>query len=223
MPGICVNSKYKKSKCISNYGIIRRSKDLFIQNRRKKMADQKTIDKVKELLEGHCYGPLKEAAEKWLEIADEKYDVKEKAAKAKDAFDDAVDAVKENAGPAWDKAKEKAGEAFDKIQDTDTYKDLQGKAEPYLEKVKEKADPALEKLAEMELVKQLKEGVATLTENIEFFSTDKGAEVVGSKEAAEQIKAHAEAMKAEGKEYCDCEACTKAREILKDLGEDIGE
>lgn len=145
------------------------------------MADQKTIDKVKELLEGHCYAPLKEAAEKWLEIADEKYDVKEKAAKAKDAFDDAVDTVKE------------------------------------------KADPALEKLAEVELIKQLKEGVATLTENIEFFSTDKGAEVVGSKEAAEQIKAHAEAMKAEGKEFCDCEACTRAREILKDLGEDIGE
>lgn len=167
------------------------------------MADQKTIDKVKELLQGHCYAPLKEAAEKWLEVADEKYDVKEKAAKAKDVFDDAVDAVKENAGPAWEKAKEKA--------------------EPYLDKVKDKADPALEKLAEIELVKQLKEGVATLTENIEFFSTDKGAEVVGSKEAAEQIKAHAEAMKAEGKEYCDCEACTKAREILKDLGEDIGE
>ena len=198
------------------------------------MADQKTIDKVKELLEGHCYGPLKEAAEKWLEVADEKYDVKEKAAKAKDALGDAVDTVRENAGPAWEKAKEKAGPAlekakekagvaFDKIQETDAYKDIQGKAEPYIDKVKEKADPALEKLAEMELIKQLKEGVATLTENIEFFSSDKGAEVVGSKEAAEQIKAHAEAMKAEGKEFCDCEACTKAREILKDLGEDIGE
>ena len=30
-------------------------------------------------------------------------------------------------------------------------------------------------------------------------------------------------MKAEGKKYCDCEACVKAREILKELGEDIGE
>ena len=202
-----------------------------------KMADQKIVEKVKALLEGNVYGPLKEAAEKWLEVADEKYDVKEKAAKAKDAFDDAVDVVKdaaekaapaiekakEKAAPAIEKAKEKAGEAFDKLQDTDTYKDLQGKAEPYLEKVKEKADPALEKIAEIELIKQLKEGIATLTENIEFFSTDKGAEVVGSQELADQIKAHAEAMKAEGKEFCDCEACTKAREILKDLGEDIGE
>ena len=31
------------------------------------MANQNTVDKVKSLLEGHCYGPLKEAAEEWLE------------------------------------------------------------------------------------------------------------------------------------------------------------
>ena len=187
------------------------------------MADQKTVEKVKALLEGHVYAPLKEAAEKWLEVADEKYDVKEKAAKAVDAVKDAADKIQDNAGPAWEKAKEKAGAAIDKIQESDKFKELQGKAEPYLDKVKDKADPALEKLRESELVKQLKEGVATLTENIELFSSDKGAEIVGSKEAAEQIKKHAEAMKAEGKTYCDCEACTKAREILKDLGEDIGE
>ena len=57
------------------------------------MADQKTIDKVKALLEGYCYGPLREAAEKWLEAADEKYDVKEKAGKAWDKLGDAADAV----------------------------------------------------------------------------------------------------------------------------------
>jgi hypothetical protein len=28
-------------------------------------------------------------------------------------------------------------------------------------------------------------------------------------------------MKAEGKKFCDCPACTKASEILKDLGVDI--
>ena len=33
------------------------------------MANQETINKVKSLLEGHCYGPLKEAAEEWLEKA----------------------------------------------------------------------------------------------------------------------------------------------------------
>ena len=31
------------------------------------MANQDTINKVKSLLEGHCYGPLKEAAEEWLD------------------------------------------------------------------------------------------------------------------------------------------------------------
>ena len=31
------------------------------------------------------------------------------------------------------------------------------------------------------------------------------------------------AMKAEGKTYCDCPACTKAREILKDLNIDLDE
>lgn len=30
------------------------------------MASQKTIDKVNKLLSGHCYAPLKEAAEAWL-------------------------------------------------------------------------------------------------------------------------------------------------------------
>ena len=30
------------------------------------MASQKTIDSVKKLLSGHCYAPLKEAAEEWL-------------------------------------------------------------------------------------------------------------------------------------------------------------
>ena len=121
------------------------------------MADQKTVNKVKELLEGHCYAPLKEAAEKWLEAADMKL------------------------------------------------------------------DDATEELAETELVKQLKEGVASVSEVIDTFGSEIGEKIVGSKEVAEKIKQHAEALKAEGKSFCDCEACTKSREILKDLGEDIGE
>lgn len=192
------------------------------------MADQKTIDKVKALLEGHCYAPLKEAAEKWLEVADEKYDVKEKAGKAWDKLNDAADVVvdasgkfnekmgelSEKAVPAIDKLQEKAAPAIDKAKE---------KAAPAIEKAKSKAEPTLEKIAELELVKQLKEGISTLSDNIALFGSEKGAEIVGSKEAAEQIKKHAEEMKAQGKTFCDCEACTKAREILKDLGEDIGE
>ena len=33
------------------------------------MANQKTIETVKALLEGHCYAPLKAAAQEWLEKA----------------------------------------------------------------------------------------------------------------------------------------------------------
>ena len=44
---------------------------------------------------------------------------------------------------------------------------------------------------------KLKEGVATVNETIEHFSDPKVREDIGE-EAAEQIKAHAEALKAEG-------------------------
>ncbi|MBQ6624101.1 MAG: hypothetical protein IJH57_05755 [Mogibacterium sp.] len=181
------------------------------------MADQKTIDKVKELLETNAYAPLKEAAEKWLATADEKYDVKDKAAKAWDKLGDAADAF---AG-ASEKFNEKMGEMSDKV--TDAADKLQDKAEPVLDILQDKAEPALEKISDAELIKKLKESISTFTENIELFGSEKGAEIVGSKELADQIKQHAEEMKAQGKEFCDCEACTKAKEILKDLGEDIGE
>ena len=59
------------------------------------MADKKTVDKVKELLDGHVYAPLKDAAEKWLAEADEKYG---------DKFDE----LKEKGGEAWDKLNESA-------------------------------------------------------------------------------------------------------------------
>ena len=55
------------------------------------MANKETVNKVKSLLEGHCYGPLREAAEKWLAAADEKYDIKDKADKAWDKLNDAAD------------------------------------------------------------------------------------------------------------------------------------
>ena len=72
----------------------------------------------------------------------------------------------------------------------------------------------------MEFIKQLKAGIASLDEVIDTFSKPEMREAMGE-EAAEQIRKHAEAMKAEGKKFCDCPACTKAREILKDLGVDI--
>ena len=39
---------------------------MLMMKARNKMANQQTIDKVNKLLSGHCYAPLKEAAEEWL-------------------------------------------------------------------------------------------------------------------------------------------------------------
>ena len=207
------------------------------------MADKKTVDKVKELLGGHVYGPLKEAAEKWLAEADEKYG---------DKFDD----LKEKGGDAWEKisgaaekfseksieANEKLTKAGEKVAEfaekaapvVDGFKEkaapvvegLKEKAAPKVEelkdKAKDKAAPVVDKVTEMEFIKQLKAGIASVDEVIDTFSKPEMKEAMGE-EAAAQIKAHAEAMKAAGKKFCDCPACTKAREILKDLGVDLEE
>ena len=114
------------------------------------MANQNTIDKVKSLLEGHCYGPLKEAAEEWLE----------------------------------------------------------------------KAGTEAEKVAEEKLKPMLKEGVATVNEMIDLFGSEEGREKFGA-DLADKIKGHAEDLKAQGKKFCDCDACKKAMDILEDLGEKL--
>ena len=211
------------------------------------MAEKKTTDKVRELLDGHVYAPLREAAEKWLAEADEKYDVKEKAGKAWDKLNDAAESfsdksikfnekmtgagekisagaekVAEKAGPKLDELKEKAGPKIDELKEKAAPKveELKGKAAPKVEELKGKAAPAVDKITEIEFIKQLKAGVASLDEVIETFSKPEMKANVGE-EAAEQIRKHAEAMKAEGKMFCDCPACTKAREILRDLGVDL--
>ena len=205
------------------------------------MADKKTVDKVKELLDGHVYAPLKDAAEKWLAEADEKYgdkfdelkekggeawdklnesaekfseksiEANEKLIKAGEKFTDAVEKFSDKAAPKIDELKEKAAPKIDELKE---------KAAPKLDELKGKAAPVVDKVTESEFIKQLKAGISSLDEVIDTFSKPEMKENVGE-EAAEQIRKHAEAMKAEGKKFCDCPACTKAREILKDLGEDI--
>ena len=205
------------------------------------MADKKTVDKVKELLDGHVYAPLKDAAEKWLAEADEKYgdkfdelkekggeawdklnesaekfseksiEANEKLTKAGEKFTDAVEKFSDKAAPKIDELKEKAAPKIDELKE---------KAAPKLDELKGKAAPVVDKVTESEFIKQLKAGISSLDEAIDTFSKPEMKENVGE-EAAEQIRKHAEAMKAEGKKFCDCPACTKAREILKDLGEDI--
>lgn len=178
------------------------------------MAEKKTVDKVKELLDGHVYAPLKETAEKWLAEADEKYDVKEKAGKAWEKLGEAADSFAETSGKFNEKMDE-AGEKF-----TAGAEKLAEKAAPKIDELIDKAAPAIDKVSDSELIAKLKEGIATVNETIEHFSDPKVREDFGE-EAAEQIKKHAEALKAEGKTFCDCPACTKAREILKDLGVDL--
>ncbi len=205
------------------------------------MADKKTVDKVKELLDGHVYAPLKDAAEKWLAEADEKYgdkfdelkekgseawdklnesaekfseksiEANEKLTKAGEKFTDAVEKFSDKAAPKIDEFKEKAAPKIDEFKE---------KAAPALDELKGKAAPVVDKVTESEFIKQLKAGISSLDEVIDTFSKPEMKENVGE-EAAEQIRKHAEAMKAEGKQFCDCPACTKAREILKDLGVDI--
>ena len=199
------------------------------------MANKDTIEKVKSLLEGHCYGPLKEAAEKWLAVADEKYDVKDKASKAWDAVNDAVDKVSEASG----KFSEKMDQVSDKL--ADKYDDFSEKAGPaldklgdYAEKIAQKtsavadklddvgdlAEDTAEKAAKSELIKQLKEGISSVGDLFDTFGAKDAAEKFGDDFAA-KMKDHAAELKAKGEKFCDCDACKKARSILKDFGEDI--
>ena len=207
------------------------------------MADKKTVDKVKDLLGGHVYAPLKEAAEKWLSEAEAKYgdkfdDVREKGEKAWDKISDAAEKFSEKsieANEKLTKAGEKVAEGAGKFAEkaapvvdglkekaAPKFEELKEKAAPKVDELKGKAAPVVDKVTELEFIKQLKAGIASLDEVIDTFSKPEMKEKMGE-EAAEQIRKHAEAMKAEGKKFCDCPACTKAREILKDLGVDIEE
>ena len=207
------------------------------------MADKKTINKVKELLESNAYAPLKDAAEKWLAAADEKYgdkfdEFKEKAAPAMEKLGDMAEKysdksieanaklaeVSEKVSAKADELAEKAGPKFEELKEkaAPVISDLKEKAAPAVDQLKEKAAPAIDKISDNEFIAKLKEGISTFSDNIAFFSSDEAKEKFGE-EAAEQIRKHAEEMKAQGKTFCDCPACTKAREILKDLGVELEE
>ena len=196
------------------------------------MADKKLIDKVKELLDSNANASLKDAAKKWLDEADAKYgdkfdNLKEKGGEAWDKLGEFADKYSEKAidaneklGKVSDKVAEKAGKFAEKA--APVVEDLKVKAAPVVEDLKGKAAPVVDKVTENEFIKQLKAGISSLDEVIDTFSKPEMKEAMGE-EAAAQIKAHAEAMKAEGKTFCDCPACTKAREILKDLGVELEE
>ena len=150
------------------------------------MANKETVNKVKSLLEGHCYGPLREAAEKWLAAADEKYDIKEKADKAWDKLNDAADKfadASEKFNAKMADVSEDLGEAYDKFSE---------KTAPVVDKIQEKASPvvdkASEKLLEIELIKQLKEGVNSVGDLIDTFGAKDAADKFGDDFAAKMIE-----------------------------------
>ena len=196
------------------------------------MADGKLIDKVKALLDSNANASLKDAAKKWLDEADEKYgdkfdELKEKGSDAWDKLGELADKYSEKSIEANEKLSKMGGKVAESAgkfaeKAAPVVDDLKVKAAPKIEELKGKAAPVVDKVTEMEFIKQLKAGIATLDEVIDTFSKPEMADKMGA-EAAAQIKAHAEAMKAEGKTFCDCPACTQAREILKELGESIEE
>ena len=197
------------------------------------MGKKETAEKVKSLLEGRCYGPLKEAAQKWLDQVDEKYgdkidEIKDKAGDAYEKLGDAAEkyagasakfnekmaGISEKVSNAYDAARENAGPALEKLTDiAETVTEATGKAGS-------KLSAAGEKFADKFLVEKLKEGVCTVDDLLETFGSEDAREKFGE-ELADKIKAHAEELKAKGEKFCDCEACRKARSILKDFGVDL--
>ena len=108
-----------------------------------KAIRDRLVEKTNQLLSGHVYAPLKEAAEKWLA----------------------------------------------------TLEDGEANAQ-----------------ATKEYIAQLREGLMPVDDLEAFAASDAGKQVFGDKQA--DMVAHAQALKAAGKQYCDCPACTLAKEIL---------
>ena len=166
-------------------------------------------DKIGEFADKYSEKAI-DANEKLGRVSDK---VAETAGKFADKAAPVVDGLKDKAAPKIDELKEKAAPKIDELKE---------KAAPKIDELKEKAAPVVSKVTELEFIKQLKAGVSSVDEVIDTFSDPEMRKAMGE-EAAEQIKAHAEAIKAEGKKFCDCPACTKAREILKELGVDLEE
>ena len=184
-------------------------------------ADAKYGDKFDDLKEkgSDALDKIGDFAEKFSEKT---IDANEKLGKVGDKVAEKAEEFAEKAGPVVDGLKEKAAPKIDELKEKAAPKldELKGKAAPKLDELKEKAAPVVSKVTELEFIKQLKNGISSVDEVIDTFSDPEMREKMGE-EAAEQIKAHAEAIKAEGKKFCDCPACTKAREILKELGVDL--
>lgn len=73
---------------------------------------------------------------------------------------------------------------------------------------------AEEKTAARKLVEELEMDITEIDALVTFAHSEHAAEVFGA-DGAKDFAAHADALKAGGAKWCDCEACTNAFEILK--------
>lgn len=64
------------------------------------------------------------------------------------------------------------------------------------------------------LVEEAKADISTVDETIAFAGSPVAAEVLGEA-GAKALEAHARDIKARGAEYCDCDACTAALDVVK--------
>lgn len=71
-----------------------------------------------------------------------------------------------------------------------------------------------EKEASENYVAALEDSIVDIDTVIDLFSSNEGIEKFGA-EKANEISSHAKEIKAQGAKWCDCPACTAAKEVLK--------
>ena len=68
-----------------------------------------------------------------------------------------------------------------------------------------------------ELTKQLvsvaKQNIALIDETISFAGSERATQILGAESAANLLQ-HAKDIKAEGAEFCDCDACVASKNII---------
>ena len=70
-----------------------------------------------------------------------------------------------------------------------------------------------EKVAAQNLIAEIEADITPIDGLVAFAHSEHAKEIFGA-EGAKKFAAHADELKASGAKYCDCKACTPAREIL---------
>ena len=86
--------------------------------------------------------------------------------------------------------------------------ELEATAQSYLDAL----GTAKEKKAAQNLIAEIEEDITPIDHLVAFAHSDTAKKIFG--EGQKGFAAHADELKASGAKYCDCGACTPAREIL---------